>query len=142
MAPEGTVSRNFQGYHYTAADTEKAGRELKNPIPRTHEALARGQKLFNVYCIVCHGSAGTGNGNVVPPYPRPPSLLSDKVVKWPDGSIFNVITRGQNLMPSYASQMAAEDRWMVIHYIRALQRADNPQPEDLKKLKKAEGSNS
>ena len=42
-----------------------------------------------------------------------------------------MITRGQNLMPNYASQILPEDRWAVIHYVRALERAANPLPQDL-----------
>jgi mono/diheme cytochrome c family protein len=43
-----------------------------------------------------------------------------------------VISAGQNLMPSYASQVASADRWAIIHYVRALQRSKNPSAEDLK----------
>lgn len=52
LAPENTVSRDYQIYRYSAQDTEKAGRGLKNPIPRTRSALERGQKVYNTYCIV------------------------------------------------------------------------------------------
>jgi len=138
--PEGTVPRGFAPYHYGPGDTDRAGRELRNPLLRTKANMDRGQKIFNTYCIVCHGVKGTGEGTVVPPFPHPPSLLSDKVMKWPDGSIFNVISNGQNLMPSYRSQVKAEDRWAAIIYIRALQRASHPTPEDLKELKSLEAA--
>jgi mono/diheme cytochrome c family protein len=62
----------------------------------------------------------------------PPSLLSPKVSGWPDGRIFHTVTRGQNLMPSYASQILPEDRWAVILYVRALERAAHPGVQDLK----------
>jgi mono/diheme cytochrome c family protein len=132
VPPEGTVPRGFAPYHYGPQDTEKAGKELHNPLMPTKMNVDRGQKVFNTYCIVCHGPKGNGEGFVVPPYPRPPALFSDKVVKWHDGSIFNVITNGQNLMPSYKTQIKAEDRWAVILYVRALQRAAHPTKEDLK----------
>ena len=74
------------------SETEKAGKELNNPLARTKANLERGQKIFNTYCIVCHGPKGNGEGFIVPPYPRPPSLLSDKIRNYPDGSIFNIIT--------------------------------------------------
>jgi mono/diheme cytochrome c family protein len=61
----------------------------------------------------------------------PPSLLSEKVRAWPDSRIFHIITRGQNLMPSYASQILPEDRWAAVHYVRALQRAAHPTAADL-----------
>ncbi len=129
---EGTVPRDFQPYRY-ASDPEAAGRSLKNPLPKSREVLLRGQKMYDTYCIVCHGSRGDGSGTIVPKFPRPPSLHSDKVKTWSDGRIFHVITMGQNLMPSYASQVDAADRWAIIHYVRALQRAENPSPSDLQK---------
>ncbi len=131
MPVKGTIPRNFTPYAY-AKDPEAAGRELKNPFHRTAKVFARGQALFNTYCIVCHGPAGEGDGTIVPKFPRPPSLQSDKVRTWPDGRIYHVISMGQNLMPSYASQIDVSDRWAIIHYVRALQRSKHPTPEDLK----------
>jgi mono/diheme cytochrome c family protein len=58
------------------------------------------------------------------------------MLRWGDGHIFHVITKGQGVMPSYAQQVQPEDRWAVIHYIRALQRAQNPTDEDVRELKK------
>ena len=55
---------------------------------------------------------------------------------WGDGHIFHVITKGQGVMPSYAQQIQPEDRWAVIHYVRALQRAEHPTEEDIRALKK------
>lgn len=128
---KGTIARGFAPYEY-ANEPELAGRELKNPLRPTLATFKRGQKMFNTYCIVCHGSAGEGDGYIVPKYPRPPSLQSEKVINYPDGRIFHIATVGQNLMPSYASQISREDRWAIIHYIRALQRSKHPTPEDLK----------
>jgi len=128
---QGTVPRDFTPYRYAQADTAEITGEMVNPIPRTAEALARGQRVYQNTCIVCHGAKGDGQGPIVPIYPTPPQLYSDKVRQWPDARIFHVITRGQNLMPSYASQILPEDRWAVVHYVRALQRAAHPLPQDL-----------
>ena len=127
----GTVPRGFTPYRYSAAESLLAQAELKNPLPRSPEVLARGGKIYMTYCVVCHGETGDGQGYIVPKFPMPPSLYSDKVRAWNDARIFHVITRGQNLMPSYASQILPEDRWASIHYVRALQRAAHPNPEDV-----------
>ena len=127
----GTVPRGYQPYAF-AKDPEGAGRELKNPLRATASTLKRGQAMFNTYCIVCHGPNGMGDGTIVPKFPRPPSLQSDKVRGWPDGRIYHTVTMGQNLMPSYASQIDPQDRWAIIHYVRALQRSQHPTAEDLK----------
>ncbi len=129
--PENTIAMNQEVYSYDT-DPEAAGKNLTNPVKPTLLALKRGQVMFNTYCIVCHGSRGEGNGSVIPKFPRPPSLNSDKVRGWSDGRIYHVITKGQNLMPSYASQIAPKDRWAVIDYLRVIQRAEKPSNEDIK----------
>lgn len=126
----GTIPRGYVPYRLTSH--EEAGTALMNPLPMSRAILVRGQTIFNSYCLACHGPAGEGDGTVVPPFPRPPSLQSDKIRGYPDGSIFHIISRGQNLMPSYASQISPDDRWAVIHYLRVLQRSKHPTPEDLK----------
>jgi len=130
MPVEGTVPRDFEPYPYKN-DPEAAGKALKNPLKPTAAILNRGQYVFNINCKVCHGPKGMGDGTIVPKFPRPPSLQSDKVRTWPDARIYHVITMGQNLMPKYDKQIIPEDRWAVIHYVRALQRAEHPTAEDL-----------
>jgi hypothetical protein len=130
VPPANTIPRNYVPYHYE--EPEEAGKELKNPLLPNKSVIMRGKNMFSVYCSVCHGQQGDGNGTVVPPFPMPPSLHSEKLLNWPDGSIFHVITKGQNLMPSYASQIESSDRWAIIHYIRLFQRAKKPTPQDLK----------
>jgi mono/diheme cytochrome c family protein len=124
------------GIKPSSSDAGYPGNALKNPLRPTMATLKRGQTIFNTYCIVCHGPAGLGDGYIVPRYPRPPSLQSDKVRNWPDGNIYHVITVGQNVMPSYASQIAPGDRWAVIHYVRALQRSQHPSAADVQEAEK------
>ena len=135
LPPEHAVARGKKPYHYdTVEDAEKA---LVNPLPRSMANLSRGQRVFNIYCITCHGERGYGDGPVVNPFPIPKSLQSDAMLKWNDGHLFHVITKGQGVMPSYAQQIQAEDRWAVIHYVRALQRAEHPTEEDLREFKRS-----
>ncbi|MCZ7648785.1 MAG: cytochrome c [Planctomycetota bacterium] len=49
----------------------------------------------------------------------------------PDGEFYKVITLGKGKMGSYADKLAREDRWAVIAYVRALQRAQNAKLEDV-----------
>ncbi len=131
----GTMPRGFTPYPYGKDEGDRAGQELKNPLPRITANFQRGEKLFNTYCIPCHGSMGKGDGSIVPKFPRPPSLHSDKVRNWSDGRIYHVISMGQNLMPSYATKIDPQDRWAVVLYVRALQRAGHPTKEDLESFK-------
>jgi mono/diheme cytochrome c family protein len=127
----GTVARGYTPYRFAQGDTTQAAEEMINPLTPTPEVLARGQKLFMTFCVVCHGPAGDGQGYVVPKFPQPPALFSPRAVGWSDGRIFHMISRGLNLMPSYASQILPEDRWAIVYYVRALQRAAHPTRADL-----------
>lgn len=117
-------------YPFAAADTLEAMAML-NPLPRSAEVLAVGQKYFNIYCIVCHGPRGAGDGYIVPKLPKPPELYSVKVRSWTDGRLYHVITNGQGNMPAYKTSIDPATRWAIIHYLRAIQRAESPTPEDL-----------
>jgi cytochrome c553 len=134
---KGTIPRDFRPYGYVSMDQAKTH---LNPLPRNREVLKNGQNLFNVYCIVCHGKYGEGDGLVAamkdwprPLFSRPPTLQSEKIRDYKDGQIFHVITMGQNLMPSYAEKLNEDERWSIVHYIRALYRAKHPSNEDMKK---------
>lgn len=132
--PKGTLAVNQPSPYRYAKDPEGAGSTLKNPVPRTKPMLVRGQHLYNTYCIVCHGTRGEGNGSIVPKFPQPPSLHSEKVRNWNDGRLFHIMTMGQNLMPSYATQLNEEERWAVANYVRVLQRSMNPTDADIREL--------
>jgi len=135
MPPENTIPRGHKPYRIESV--EEAERVLENPLKRTKANLEHGQKIFNTYCITCHGPRGLGDGPIVDPYPIPKSLQSADMLRWKDGHIYHVITKGQGIMPSYAQQIPPEDRWAVIHYVRALQRAEHPTDEDMRDLKKS-----
>lgn len=96
------------------------------PAP-TMASMRRGQKRYNEVCIVCHGQYGMGDGRVpTRGFPAPANLLSDRVRAFPDGRVFHVVTNGQAAMPGYSLQLSVADRWAVVHYVRALQRAFPP----------------
>jgi mono/diheme cytochrome c family protein len=128
---EGTVARGFLPYPYKGKPDE-AAKYLMNPLLPTEGVLERGKSKFLVFCSPCHGNFGRGDSRLAGQFPNPPTLHSDKVRTWPDGSIYHVITEGQNVMPSYAAQIPRDDRWAIVHFIRVLQRAQNPKESDLK----------
>lgn len=123
--PAGTISRGHLPYRFanTPEDAERAGLELQNPIPLTPEALARGKRVYENFCLVCHGTSGKGDGPLIPKYPNPPSLSSKTVAAFPAGRLYHVITVGSvsGLMAAYAGQIAPADRWRLVHYLQTLQ---------------------
>jgi mono/diheme cytochrome c family protein len=130
MPVEGTVARGFIPYEYTGAP-DSVLKLLSNPLPVTKEIIERGKKEFGIYCSPCHGYYGQGDSRLKGQFPNPPSLHSDKVRNWSDANIYNVITNGQNVMPSYAKSIPRDDRWAIIHYLRVLQRSQNAPDSDL-----------
>lgn len=105
------------------------------------DLLERGRERYGIYCGVCHGEAGYGDG----PVQRRVDLLKtaaaansgmdDPTSEWapvrnlheprmrdlPLGQLYDTITRGMGKMPGYASQLSPEDRWAIVAYVRALQ---------------------
>jgi mono/diheme cytochrome c family protein len=126
----GTIPRGFHPLRYGATPEEavRAGRELRNPIPATPETLARGQLLYETFCLVCHGAQGQGDGPLVPRIPNPPSYTSERVRAMAPGQILHTITFGSGRMPSYAAQIPLEHRWSIVHYVQLLQRAEVARP--------------
>ena len=129
VPPDGTVSKERIPYKY-AGNPIGAEENLRNPLDSTPEILARGQKYYNIYCNVCHGDTGMGDGPVsVKMAVKPPSLLSAKVRGFKDGRIFHIITEGQGVMGSYASQIPDDSiRWAIVNYIRSLQKKSEVKP--------------
>lgn len=128
---EGTVADGYLPYAFKDKP-EEAMSALSNPLLPTKETLALGKQRFLTYCSPCHGNYAQADSRLNGQFPLPPSLHTDKVRNWPDGRIYHIITEGQNLMPSYASQILRNDRWAIVLYVRALQRALNAKEEDLK----------
>lgn len=121
MAQQATPGINTQAGQQPATQTYQ-GFATTFPFPIDEAAINRGQERFNIYCSVCHGRTGEGNGPVVlRGYRKPPSLHDPRLQNAPAGYFFDVITNGFGAMPDYSAQVSAEDRWKIIAYIRALQ---------------------
>lgn len=109
----------------------------KNPVAPTAAVLAQGRKSFDINCAICHGYTGQGGGGpgtantahglvgrrwpVVIPNFHEVTGNDNRVPRMPDGEYFEVITNGKGTMPAYGPRISAEDRWAIVHYIRALQ---------------------
>ena len=92
------------------------------PIPITEEVVQRGRNRYDIFCSACHGLTGNGDGMIVRRgFRRAASFNDDRLRQAPVGHFFDAITNGWGAMPSYASQVAVQDRWAIVAYIRALQ---------------------
>jgi mono/diheme cytochrome c family protein len=92
------------------------------PFPVTEDTVKRGRERYDIFCSVCHGMTGNGDGMIVRRgFRRAASFNDDRLRQAPVGHFFDAITNGWGAMPSYASQIPVQDRWAIITYIRALQ---------------------
>lgn len=135
----GTVARGFIPYPYKGQDNPKE--VLANPFLPTKENIALGKAKYNIYCSPCHGYFADGDSRLRGQFPNPPTLHSQRARDFSDGMFYHIITNGQNIMPSYESQITRDERWAIVNYIRVLQRAKNASDADLTEMNKEAGSN-
>jgi mono/diheme cytochrome c family protein len=130
VPPAGTTPVGFVRFDYpnTKDAYEKAGTEVKSPLPQTQANYADGKILFEHFCSPCHGVNGQGDGLVVahgfpapPSYSKGTSSRGGAMKDLTDGKIYHTITYGLNAMGSYASQLEPTERWKVIMYVHHLQ---------------------
>lgn len=130
-------------YEDTEEERQRAIDEIiENPYPITAEGLERGEALYNTLCGICHGEKGDGLGYLVAEdnpnavYPAAPAnFLLDEHLNASNGRYYHAIMYGKNVMGAYADKINYEERWQVIHWIRALQAKE-------KKLKYDETANT
>jgi len=125
----GNLRENNILYTGAVADSQYTD---KNPVFINMQVLKRGRERYDIYCSPCHSRVGDGRGIMVTRgYIPPPSFHDDRLLKMPDGQIFDVITNGVRNMPSYRHQITPDDRWAIVAYLRALQRSRNATLEDI-----------
>lgn len=120
---EGTIARGHDLYAYenTNEDYERAKAELTQPLDSTALDMDRAKELYEIYCAICHGNKGDGQGELVkrekilgvPSYDDAGRAITE-------GSTYHVIYYGRNTMGSYASQLNEEERWQVTAYVMKL----------------------
>lgn len=124
MPVQGTVHRGQSNYTLTKTveDAINAGETVMNPTQHSAKNAERGKWLYENYCLVCHGSTGQGDGPLIPKFPNPPSFTSKSVMAYKDGRLFHAITVGFGDMPGHAGQIYENDRWLIVNYVRELQK--------------------
>ena len=118
---EGSVARGWAPYDFpnTNVGYEAAKASLKSPLEQTDVHRVEGKELYGVYCAVCHGSKGDGQGILmtrekflgIPSY-------ADRDIN--QGSIYHVLMYGKNAMGSHAGQVNATERWQIAQHVMYL----------------------
>lgn len=123
VPPEGTIARGHSLYSYANTNDgyNSALKNLKSDLSSSEIDLKRGKELYEIYCGICHGNKGAGQGKLV---------KREKILGVPSyadrpittGSIYHVIYYGKNSMGSYANLLNEEERWQVTAYVEALRK--------------------
>lgn len=121
--PEGAVPEESTGNAADEAALANGTPLTRVPVDVTHDVMQTGQQRYDTFCRPCHDVNGDAETPVAEHMQlrKPPSLLDPRIRALPVGRIFDVISRGYGLMPSYAHQLPPNDRWAVVAYVRALQ---------------------
>ena len=94
-------------------------------------AIARGQQLFQIYCLMCHGADGKGTGPIAKGLPHPPADLTHHFHRAPgdgDAYLFWRVSEGgqvepfkssQSVMPAFKAILTEDQRWDVLAYVHA-----------------------
>ena len=132
----GTVARGFlkEDTQFFFGRTADGSFVAANPVSITPEFMERGRDRYEVFCSMCHGSAGDGQGIITTGnygYVPAPTYHSDMLRSVTDGYLFDVISNGVRSMPGYAQQIPVSDRWAITAYIRALQRSQYAESADV-----------
>ena len=122
LPPPGTISRER-----VIGDPAVASPPLSDAL------LARGRDRYDIYCAVCHGYAGDGDSVVAQKMSlrAPPTVHDDRLRAYTPGQIFNAITEGYGLMPTYAAEVSTQDRWAIANYVKALQLSQHATENDV-----------
>ena len=128
------------GYYYTGRFEDFYGKGLPKELKLNEKSaeafLNRGQERYGIYCAVCHGETGNGEG-VTSKYGivgianlHAPNYAADQ---YPEGRLYDVITNGKGNMSGYGYNIPVDDRWAIVAYVRALQNAKSIPSEELSK---------
>ncbi|NUM31119.1 MAG: cytochrome c [Bacteroidetes bacterium] len=128
----GTIARGQLDYIFNYPNTPEgyeASAAAVNPVSKTEENLMEGEKLYNIYCSLCHGKTGGNDGSVITVgnFARPSfaNYQDPYIQNLPEGKIFFVITNGKNMMGAHGHMLTPHQRWQVVNYVKKLSLGDN-----------------
>ncbi|VAW99335.1 hypothetical protein MNBD_GAMMA21-2736 [hydrothermal vent metagenome] len=99
-------------------------KELKNPVPKNAKTAARASKIYDEFCLECHGAEGAGDGEKETVEYDLRDILTMQIQTGGgllvDGELYWKITHGVGNMPSYAGILTDEERWLMVNHLRML----------------------
>jgi len=129
----------WRGYRTISGETENRIEFVSEfPAQVTVDArlIQRGEERFGIYCVVCHGKIGVGDGIVhqralaanEAQWVPPTNLLTQLARDRKEGQLFQAISDGVRNMPGYNTQISVDDRWAIVAWLRELQKSQPVAP--------------
>ena len=112
-------------------DFAKAAEVLVNPYTRKGKTYTSAygtvtakecKEYYLRFCSHCHGDKGEGDGLVGEIYGGVANLKRPDLKSVKDGHIYHAITEGKGRMYPHAAQIEPLERWMIVNYVRELQK--------------------
>jgi len=120
----GAIARGHQLPDHLKEGDTTAYKTFTTSMRFNDDELNEGRRLFNIYCGICHGTNLDGQGPLYASgkFASMPANFKDaKYLHMPVGQMYAAAKYGKNMMGSYAAQLDAKQRWMVIAYIKQVQ---------------------
>ncbi|OFX94524.1 MAG: hypothetical protein A2X04_06520 [Bacteroidetes bacterium GWF2_41_9] len=119
----GTMPREMAAFTYDVVPENRllAGQTLLSPELMTMKHVFEGKKLYETFCVNCHGIGGKSDGFLVTSGKlpvKPANLTDERLVQSSRGELFHVVTIGFGLMGSYGATLSEKDRWKIVEYIK------------------------
>ncbi|MCC6722461.1 MAG: cytochrome c [Bacteroidia bacterium] len=128
----GTIARGQLDYIFNYPNTPEgyeASAAAINPVAKSEDNLKEGERLYNIYCSICHGKTGGNDGSVItvgnfarPPFPNYQDAYIQNLA---EGKIYFAITYGKNMMGAHGHMLTPTQRWQVVNYVKKLSLGDN-----------------
>lgn len=100
------------------------GKDDKNPVPYSDDAVKEGGEHFQHHCGICHGLDGQNTGVPFAGKMSPPvaDLSTKDVQDYADGQLKWIIQNGigPSGMPGWQGILEDDEMWKIVHYIRHL----------------------
>jgi hypothetical protein len=125
-----TIPRGvYMPFHYSAnlSGYDSAGMYLHFPNWLNAKSSEEGKRLFGIYCAVCHGFTGKGDGSIVNnpniknPFPPPPSYYDSLRLNLSEGKAYHSVHYGKNLMGPYSKILDHDQLWKIVYYVKSMQ---------------------
>jgi mono/diheme cytochrome c family protein len=120
FTPLEVFAQTAEHIHKPHPHKHKQYAKVKNPIPMSEQSIAKGSKIFEKYCIECHGESSKG---------KEETDLTDN--RWihgnSDGEIFHVVTdgtKGPAPMKGFKKELTKEMRWHLVNYMKSLKKIE------------------